>query len=111
MISKNLQSSGGFAMDSTPEIDPTPIPEPAPASEPTGGVVLARGLKLAGETFIPGASLLLDGEVASGVGHLVVGTLARLAFGPLGLLVVAADSYSKSVSGKSLLEQIRGTAK
>jgi|GEM_PF-2494178 len=98
-------------MDSTPEIDPTPIPEPTPVSEPTGGVILARGLKLAGETIVPGASLLLDGEVASGVGHLIVGTLARMAFGPLGLLAVAADSYSKSVSGKSLLEQIRGTAR
>ena len=47
-------------MDSTPESDSTPI------SEPTSGVVLARGLKLAGETMVPGASLLLDGEVASG---------------------------------------------
>jgi uncharacterized protein DUF6072 len=98
-------------MDSTPEIDPTPSPEPTPVSEPTGGVILARGLKLAGETMVPGASLLLDGEVASGMAHLVVGTLARMAFGPLGLLVVAADSYSKSVSGKSLLEQIRGGAR
>lgn len=41
----------------------------------------------------------------------VVGTLARMAFGPVGFLVVAADSYSKSVSGKSLLEQIRGVRK
>jgi len=80
---------------------------PAPESEPTGGVVLARGLKLVGETVAPGASLLLDGEVASGVAHLVVGTLARLAFGPVWVLLVAADSYSRSVSGKSLLEQFR----
>jgi len=94
-------------MDSTPESDPTPI-DPTPISEPTSGVILARGLKIAGETIVPGASLLLDGEVASGVTHLVVGTLARMAFGPLGLLLVAADSYSKSVSGKSLLEQFRG---
>jgi hypothetical protein len=92
-------------------MDVTPEPEAAPIPEPTGGVVLARGLKLAGETFAPGASLLLDGEVASGVAHLVVGTLARMAFGPVGFLVVAADSYSKSVSGKGLLEQLRGVAK
>jgi hypothetical protein len=98
-------------MDSTPESESTPIPDPIPVSEPTGGIVLARGLKLAGETFVPGASLLLDGEVAAGVGHLIVGTLARLAFGPVGLLVVAADSYSKSVSGKGLLEQLRGVAR
>jgi hypothetical protein len=89
----------------------TPLSEPTPTSEPTGGVVLARGLKIAGETMVPGASLLLDGEVASGVGHFVVGTLARVAFGPVGLLLVAADSYSKSVSGKSLLEQLRGVVR
>ena len=94
-------------MDATPNPDPTPAPE----SEPTGGVVLARGLKLVGETVAPGASLLLDGEVASGVAHLVVGTLARLAFGPVGVLLVAADSYSKSVSGKSLLEQFQSAVK
>jgi hypothetical protein len=98
-------------MDSTPESEPTPSLEPVPVSEPTGGIVLARGLKLAGETIAPGASLLLDGEVASGVGHLVVGTLARMAFGPVGFLLVAADSYSKSVSGKSLLEQVRGVVR
>ena len=88
-------------------MDTNPNPTPAPESEPTGGIVLARGLKLVGETVAPGASLLLDGEVASGVAHLVVGTLARMAFGPVGVLLVAADSYSKSVSGKSLLEQFR----
>ena len=98
-------------MESTPESEPTPIPEPAPVSEPTGGIVLARGLKLVGETVAPGASLLLDGEVASGVAHLVVGTLARMAFGPVGVLLVAADSYSKSVSGKSLLEQLQSAVK
>lgn len=97
-------------MASTPEIDPTPIPEPASFSEPHGGVILGRGLKLAGEALLPGASLILDGQVASGVGHFVVGSLARMAFGPLGLLAVAADSYSKSVSGKSLIEQFRGAA-
>jgi hypothetical protein len=92
-------------------MDTTPNPTPAPASEPSGGVVLARGLKLVGETVAPGASLLLDGEVASGVAHLVVGTLARMAFGPVGVLLVAADSYSKSVSGKSLLEQFQNVVK
>ncbi|MBW8874175.1 MAG: hypothetical protein JF614_04370 [Acidobacteria bacterium] len=93
-------------------MDSTPNPAPAPeASELSGGVILARGLKLAGETVAPGASLLLDGEVASGVAHLVVGTLARMAFGPVGVLLVAADSYSKSVSGKSLLEQFQSAVK
>ncbi len=92
-------------------MDTIPNPTPAPESEPTGGVVLARGLKLVGETVAPGASLLLDGEVASGVAHLVVGTLARMAFGPVGVLLVAADSYSKSVSGKSLLEQLQSAVK
>jgi hypothetical protein len=79
----------------------------APSSETTGGVLLARGLKIAGESVAPGASLLLDGKVVSGVVHFFAGMLARAAFGPVGMLLVAADSYSKSVSGKGLLEQVR----
>ena len=58
-------------------MDTTSNPTPAPESEPTGGVVLARGLKLVGETVAPGASLLLDGEVASGVALMVQTSLRR----------------------------------
>jgi hypothetical protein len=75
--------------------------------ESSSGVLLSRALKLAGETIAPGASLLLDGKVGVGALHFVGGTLARMAFGPLGVLLVAANSYSKSVTGKSLVANLQ----
>jgi hypothetical protein len=76
--------------------------------ETTGSLLLSRGAKLAGETVLPGASLLLDGQVVSGGLHLVTGLLAKAVLGPLGLILVAADSYSRSVTGKGLVSLVQG---
>jgi hypothetical protein len=65
--------------------------------------VVENGVKLVGETLLPGTSLMLDGDIKGGLGHAVVGILARMALGPIGLVAVAADSYAKSVTGKGLL--------
>ena len=62
--------------------------------------VLKNGVKIIGETLLPGASLLLDGNVPNGALHAVAGIGARMVLGPIGLLLVAVDSYSKSVSEK-----------
>lgn len=64
--------------------------------------VMANGVKLVGETMLPGASLLLDGEVKNGAAHAVIGLGARVLLGPVGFAIVAADSFAKSVSGKNL---------
>src|SRR5262245_28259426 len=64
--------------------------------------VFKNGVKIIGETLLPGASLLLDGNVPNGALHAVAGIGARMLLGPIGLLLVAADSYSKSVSEKYL---------
>jgi hypothetical protein len=53
--------------------------------------------------------LLLDGKIKSGALHAGGGILAKLVFGVPGLLVVAANSYSKSVTGQSLLQNIMQT--
>lgn len=66
---------------------------------------LNNGLKLLGESTIPGASLLLDGNILAGAAHAVVGTWARVAFGPIGLALVAANSYASSTTGKNLIKQ------
>lgn len=72
---------------------------------------LTKGLKLIGEVAItPGISLLLDGKMKSGVVHIGVGFIARRVFGLPGLLLVGADSYSQSVTGKSLLEHVQTLA-
>jgi hypothetical protein len=72
-------------------------------SEVTGGQVLARGIKIVGERVVPGASLILDGKIGEGALHVVGGTIAGALLGPLGVLLVAANSYSKSTTGRSLL--------
>ncbi|MDN3986529.1 DUF6072 family protein [Zwartia vadi] len=64
--------------------------------------VLANGAKLIGETVLPGASLLLDGKFVNGAVHTVAGLGARLALGPIGVALICADSFSKSVTDKNL---------
>ena len=65
-----------------------------------------NGIKLLGETAIPGGSLLLDGQIAPGILHTVAGLAAVSFLGPIGLLVVKANSYATSVTGRSLAGQI-----
>lgn len=66
---------------------------------------IENAVKLVGEAFVPGASLLMDGKILPGAAHVIVGGLARLALGPVGLLLVAANSYATSATGKNLLKQ------
>jgi hypothetical protein len=70
--------------------------------------VIKNGVKIVGETFLPGASLLLDGNLPNGALHAAVGIGARMILGPIGLILVAADSYSKSVSQKYIWEHATG---
>jgi len=68
-----------------------------------------NGVKVAGEALVvPGASLLLDGNVKDGATHVVAAFVARALLGPVGWAYVAADSFSRSVSGKHLHQQFIG---
>ncbi len=80
------------------------------ANTPKSGSILGNGLKIVGERVAPGASLILDGKVVPGILHLVAATLARAVLGPVGVLLVAANSYSTSVTGKNLLTQAKAVA-
>jgi hypothetical protein len=64
-----------------------------------------NAVKLVGEAFVPGASLLLDGKILTGAAHMLVGAWAKTMLGPVGLALVVANSYSTSVTGKNLLKQ------
>ena len=73
------------------------------SEESSGEQVLSRGVKIVGESAIaPGSSLILDGDVIGGGAHLIGGLAAKALLGPVGLFLVAANSYSKSVTGKHL---------
>lgn len=69
--------------------------------------ILRNGVKVLGEAVVlPGTSLLLDGKIKSGALHVGGGILAKLVFGLPGLALVAANSYSQSVTGQSLLQNL-----
>ena len=64
---------------------------------------LANGCKVFAETmFLPGSSLLLDGDVPRGVLHAAAGIAAKSLLGPIGWLLVGTNSFSQSVTGKPL---------
>ena len=69
--------------------------------------ILRNGIKVLGEAAVlPGTSLLLDGKIKAGALHAGGGILAKLVLGVPGLVLVAANSYSQSVTGQSLLQNV-----
>lgn len=85
------------------------------ASEPTPGRLLVNGAKVIGEfAVVPGASLIVDGEVKSGMLHAAGGLLGLAllgpVLGPLAWIGFGADSYSKSVAGRNIADQFKKTA-
>lgn len=87
----------------------TEVNEAVGVGAQTPGTLLVNGVKVLGEVaVVPGASLIVDGDVKSGIVH-AAGALLGIAvlgpvLGPLAWLTVGADSYSRSVSGKNLVE-------
>ncbi len=75
----------------------------------TSSPTFDNALKILGEVaLVPGASRLIDGDVKDGSLHAAAGLLVRgLVGGPIGVigsLLVAANSYSRSTSGRNLGE-------
>ena len=76
----------------------------------TNEAMAKDALCIAGETLVvPGTSLLAKGEYKAGLAHAGVGLAAKLALGPVGLLLVAANSYCKSKTGEGLVSQFTHT--
>ncbi len=64
---------------------------------------ITNGIKAVAETlFLPGSSLIMDGEIKNGAIHAVAGLAGRALIGPIGWFALAANSFSNSVSGKHL---------
>lgn len=68
--------------------------------------VVENGVKLVGETLLPGTSLMIDGDIKGGLAHAALGLLATAALGPLAWVAVAADSYARSVTGRTLVDHL-----
>ncbi|WP_417798737.1 DUF6072 family protein [Terasakiella pusilla] len=71
---------------------------------------ISNGVKLVGETLLPGTSLLMDGRVKEGAAHVAVGLAARVLLGPIGWGLVAANSFANSVSNQGLVGMATGLA-
>jgi Family of unknown function (DUF6072) len=69
-------------------------------------VPLKTGLAFASECVIPGGSNLLTGNYAQAALHAGLGILAGAFFGLPGVIVVAANSFTKSTTGQSLYESL-----
>ena len=82
---------------------------PSTPNTPTG--MLVNGGKAIGELAVmPGLSLVVDGEVKSGVLHGLAAVAGMALLGPVGgifWLAVAANSYSKSVTGVGVKDHFR----
>lgn len=71
----------------------------------TDNTTVGNGVKLVGEVaFLPGTSHLLDGNIKTGALYAVAGFAARILLGAPAVLLVAADSFSRSTSGKGLID-------
>lgn len=69
--------------------------------------IVARTVKIAGEALVaPGTSLILDGRVVEGGTHVLGALVAKWALGPIGWILVAGNSYCKSVTGRHLHEEV-----
>lgn len=68
---------------------------------------MTRTVKIAGEALVaPGASLILDGRVVEGGTHVLGALVAKWALGPIGWILVAGNSYCRSVTGWHLHEAV-----
>ena len=77
----------------------------APANNP-----VVTGLAVAGEYMFPGGSNLVKGDFKQAAFHAGAGILARALFGPLGLLLVSANSLSVALTDRSLTENLNEAA-
>ena len=67
-----------------------------------------KAVKIVGEAFLPGVSLALDGDIKNGVFHFVGGAVGKVLLGPPAWIYAAADSYSKSTTGKHFHQHFFG---
>lgn len=76
-------------------------PEAAPANPAAHAVLFAS------ESFAPGLSHVLRGDIANGAGYGLAGLFASLVFGTPGRVIVGATSFVKSAYGVDLLSLVR----
>src|SRR2546429_4087410 len=85
---------------------------PSPAAEVVSPAAeIVNAVKLVGDVVVlPGSSLLVQGRVLPGSAHAILGLLASrflgTVAGPLGWILLAANSYAKASSGLYLHDHV-----
>lgn len=72
-----------------------------PTDEPVGDALV-----IAGESMLPGVTHFLKGDVREGVRYGLLGIAARAFWGPAGLALVVASSYTKATTGERLVNHL-----
>jgi hypothetical protein len=70
----------------------------------TKGARVRTAVRLGAEALLPGANLFAKGRIAEGGLHCVAAIAATMVMGPVGALFVRANSVSRAVSDKHLVE-------
>jgi hypothetical protein len=78
----------------------------ANSATPSPGAI-DNAVKLGAEYILPGGSLLLNGRIKEGGLHTAAGWLGSAILGPVGWLLVVANSYSRSTTNRNLIEHVR----
>jgi hypothetical protein len=76
-----------------------------PENQLVDDATVARVAKSIVDIGLPGFSLYMDRDFSDGLVHTVAGLGAGIVLGPLGMWLVAANSISRSSSGKNLWER------
>lgn len=64
------------------------------------------GLQFASEVVIPGGSNLINGDLKQAGIHAALGIVAGAVFGLPGLIIVAANSFTRATTGHHLYESL-----
>lgn len=69
---------------------------------------IKNAVQLASEFVVPGGSNLIKGDIKTGGLHLLLGLAAGALLGPIGVLAVGANSYSRATTGLNVYEHFTG---
>jgi hypothetical protein len=67
---------------------------------------LKNTLQFASEFVVPGGSNFINGDLKQGAIHLVAAVAAGAFLGPLGVILVGANSFTKATTGHHVYEYL-----
>ena len=67
---------------------------------------VATGVAFASEALFPGGSNLVKGDLKQAGIHAALGYAAAAFVGPIGLILVSANSFTKALTGRNLGEYV-----